>query len=83
MKSTVVKRSIAIAGHKTSISLEDAFWRGPKEIAKQAGYQLPIKSIPDVITAISRRLYDGLCSIMPGVPKRDHSHDSQARSPHR
>ena len=34
MKSPVVKRSIVIAGHKTSVSLEDAFWTGLKEIAK-------------------------------------------------
>ena len=34
MKSTVVKRSIVLAGHKTSISLEDAFWEGLKDIAK-------------------------------------------------
>jgi len=27
MKSTVVKRSIVVAGHKTSVSLEDAFLR--------------------------------------------------------
>jgi predicted DNA-binding ribbon-helix-helix protein len=33
MKSPVVKRSIVIAGHKTSVSLEDEFWRGLKEIA--------------------------------------------------
>ena len=33
MKSPVVKRSIVIAGHKTSVSLEDAFWRGLKDIA--------------------------------------------------
>ena len=33
MKSPVVKRSIVIAGHKTSVSLEDAFWTGIKEIA--------------------------------------------------
>jgi predicted DNA-binding ribbon-helix-helix protein len=33
MKSPVVKRSIVIAGHKTSVSLEDAFWRALKEIA--------------------------------------------------
>jgi predicted DNA-binding ribbon-helix-helix protein len=33
MKSQVVKRSIVIAGHKTSVSLEDAFWNGLKEIA--------------------------------------------------
>jgi len=33
MKSPVVKRSIVIAGHKTSVSLEDAFWKALKEIA--------------------------------------------------
>ena len=33
MKSPVVKRSIVIAGHKTSVSLEDAFWKSLKEIA--------------------------------------------------
>jgi predicted DNA-binding ribbon-helix-helix protein len=33
MKSTVVKRSIVIGGHKTSVSLEDPFWTGLKEIA--------------------------------------------------
>ncbi|MGB9384429.1 MAG: ribbon-helix-helix domain-containing protein, partial [Pseudolabrys sp.] len=26
MKSSIVKRSIMIDGHKTSVSLEDAFW---------------------------------------------------------
>ena len=35
MKSPVVKRSIVIAGHKTSVSLEDAFWKGLKEIASR------------------------------------------------
>lgn len=34
MKSTVVKRSVVLAGHKTSVSLEDAFWKGLKEIAR-------------------------------------------------
>jgi len=33
MKSPVVKRSIVIASHKTSVSLEDAFWKGLKDIA--------------------------------------------------
>ena len=33
MKSPIVKRSIMIAGHKTSVSLEDAFWKGLTEIA--------------------------------------------------
>ncbi len=34
MKSPIVKRSILIAGHKTSVSLENAFWGGLKEIAR-------------------------------------------------
>ena len=33
MKSTIVKRSVIIAGHKTSVSVEDAFWKGLKAIA--------------------------------------------------
>jgi predicted DNA-binding ribbon-helix-helix protein len=31
----VVKRSLVIAGHRTSISLEDAFWRELKILAKK------------------------------------------------
>jgi predicted DNA-binding ribbon-helix-helix protein len=33
MKSLVAKRSIVIGGHKTSVSLEEAFWSDLKEIA--------------------------------------------------
>jgi len=33
MKSRIAKRSITIAGHKTSVSLEEEFWEGLKEIA--------------------------------------------------
>jgi predicted DNA-binding ribbon-helix-helix protein len=31
--STVIKRSVKIAGHKTSVTLEDAFWSAVREIA--------------------------------------------------
>lgn len=31
----IVKRSIVVAGHKTSVSLEDAFWLALKDIAKE------------------------------------------------
>ena len=34
MKSSVGKRSVVVAGHKTSVSLEEAFWNGLKEISK-------------------------------------------------
>jgi predicted DNA-binding ribbon-helix-helix protein len=40
MKSSVVKRSIVVAGHKTSVSLEDAFWKLLKEIAAGRGMTL-------------------------------------------
>jgi predicted DNA-binding ribbon-helix-helix protein len=33
MKSLIVKRSIVLNGHKTSVSLEDEFWDGLREIA--------------------------------------------------
>ena len=33
MKSLIVKRSVVLEGHKTSVSLEEAFWRGLKDIA--------------------------------------------------
>jgi predicted DNA-binding ribbon-helix-helix protein len=33
MKSTIVKRSVVIGGHKTSVSLEEPFWTDLKQIA--------------------------------------------------
>jgi predicted DNA-binding ribbon-helix-helix protein len=41
MKSLVVKRSVVLAGHKTSVSLEDAFWERLKDIAKSRRMTLP------------------------------------------
>ena len=49
MKSAVVKRSIVISGHKTSISLEDAFWKGLKEIA--AGRELTLSEMVALINS--------------------------------
>jgi predicted DNA-binding ribbon-helix-helix protein len=37
MSEGVVKRSIAIAGHRTSVSLEAPFWAALKEIAAARG----------------------------------------------
>jgi predicted DNA-binding ribbon-helix-helix protein len=36
----VVKHSIVIAGHRTSVSLEDAFWRALKDMANAEGLSL-------------------------------------------
>jgi predicted DNA-binding ribbon-helix-helix protein len=40
MKSSIVKRSIVVDGHKTSVSLEDQFWDSLREIAKKQGETL-------------------------------------------
>jgi predicted DNA-binding ribbon-helix-helix protein len=39
-RSAVLKRSIVVAGHKTSVSLEDEFWESLKEIASERGVTL-------------------------------------------
>ena len=49
MRSQVAKRSIVIAGHKTSVSLEDEFWNSLKEIAGQRGMTLA-----ELVAAIDR-----------------------------
>ena len=36
----IVKHSVVIAGHRTSVSLEDAFWRALKDISAQDGVSL-------------------------------------------
>ena len=40
MKSAIIKRSVVVAGHKTSVSLEDQFWDAMKEIAKHRNMTL-------------------------------------------
>jgi predicted DNA-binding ribbon-helix-helix protein len=40
---TVQKRSVSIAGHRTSVSLEPAFWAGLKEIA--AAEAIPLAAL--------------------------------------
>jgi predicted DNA-binding ribbon-helix-helix protein len=54
MKSPVVKRSIVIAGHKTSVSLEDAFWKGLKEIAN--GREM---TLSDLVATIDTNRHHG------------------------
>jgi predicted DNA-binding ribbon-helix-helix protein len=40
MNSPVVKRSIVVAGAKTSITLEEEFWSGLREIARRRNIKL-------------------------------------------
>src|ERR1700730_6777899 len=58
MKSQVAKRSVVVAGHKTSVSLEDAFWTSLKEIAGRRDLTLS-----DLVAAIdSQRDHGNLSS---------------------
>ena len=49
MKSSAVKRSLVIDGRKTSVSLEEPFWRDLKEIADSQGVTLS-----NLVTMIDR-----------------------------
>ena len=49
MKSPVVKRSIVLHGHKTSVSLEDEFWKGLKEVADKR--LITLSALVDIIDA--------------------------------
>jgi len=40
LKSQVIKRSLVVGGHKTSVSLEDAFWDELRAIAHKFGVHL-------------------------------------------
>jgi len=62
MKSLVVKRSIVIGGHKTSVSLEDAFWRGLKEIA--AGQDI---TLSDLVSAIDAERHDANANLSSAI----------------
>jgi predicted DNA-binding ribbon-helix-helix protein len=67
MNSTVVKRSIVIAGHRTSISLEDSFWKALKLIAKQRG-----ETLSDIVATIDGKRQDGNLSSAIRVFVLDH-----------
>ena len=73
MSSPVVKRSI-VAGHKTSVSLEDAFWKGLKDIAAARD-----TTLSDLVAAIDfapggaatcRRRSGCLCSLLSNAAGR-------------
>ena len=53
MQFAVVKRSIVIAGHRPSVSLEDDFWSGLKEIGRE--HKMTLSSL---VTGINGRRLD-------------------------
>ena len=57
MKSSVVKHSIMIGGHKTSVSLEDAFWTDLKNIVHTQQ-----KTLSELVTEIDQTREGNLSS---------------------
>jgi predicted DNA-binding ribbon-helix-helix protein len=78
MKSPVIKRSIVIAGHKTSVSLEDAFWKGLKDIADDRDVTLS-----DLVSSIDTDRQHGNLSSAIRLFVLDHyrSHGVPTRQP--
>lgn len=54
MKSRIVKRSIVVNGHKTSVSLEDEFWSALKVIAGKR-----LINLSNLVTAIDGQRQHG------------------------
>jgi predicted DNA-binding ribbon-helix-helix protein len=50
--AAMVKHSVRIAGHATSISLEKAFWQALREIAARRG--IPVSALLTEIDAVRR-----------------------------
>ena len=76
MNSTVTKRSVVIAGRKTSISLEDEFWNGLKAIARH--HQRTLSAVVGEIdrkrngnlsSAIRVFVFGHLCTQLPDGPR--------------
>lgn len=59
LSSKVVKRSVNIAGHTTSVSLEEPFWAALRSIAKAEG-----RSLAALITDIDERRGTNLSSAL-------------------
>ncbi len=47
MTARPVKHSVTLHGHRTSVSLEEPFWRAFREIAAERG--LPVNALAEVI----------------------------------
>jgi predicted DNA-binding ribbon-helix-helix protein len=80
MNSTVTKRSVVIAGRKTSISLEDEFWNGLKAIARH--HQRTLSSVVGEIdqkrngnlsSAIRVYVFGNLCTPLAAGPRETHA----------
>jgi predicted DNA-binding ribbon-helix-helix protein len=76
MKSLVVKRSIVVSGHKTSVGLEDAFWKALKEIAADRNV-----TVSDLVSSIDAERRRGNLSSAIRLFVLDHFRNRAAAAP--
>jgi predicted DNA-binding ribbon-helix-helix protein len=60
MQTAVIKRSIVLDGHKTSVSLENEFWHGLREIAAREN-----TSLSTLVGKIDRERYS--CNLSSAI----------------
>lgn len=75
MKSSVIKRSVKIAGRKTSVSIEDTFWTGLKEIAGSRRLELS-----QLVTEIQATRHQGNLSSALRVFVLEHFRDKDKQA---
>ena len=75
MKSPIIKRSIVINGHKTSITLEDEFWSALKEIAQARG-----ATLSQTVTEINTTRHQGNLSSAIRLFVLGHVRDQKMRA---
>ncbi len=56
---TIIKRSVSINGHPTSVSLEQEFWDALKSIARMQG-----QSVQDLVAEVDKTRDGGLSSAL-------------------
>jgi predicted DNA-binding ribbon-helix-helix protein len=80
MQTTVHKRSILINGRKTSVSLEDGFWQGLREVAQENNESVSTlasridktRDLNNLSSAIRVFVLDHYRSrVQPAVPERE------------
>jgi predicted DNA-binding ribbon-helix-helix protein len=75
--STVVKHSLVIAGHRTSVSLEQAFWTALKRLAAARGL-----SVSALVAEIDRDRGASNLSSAIRVHVLEHAAAAAERAPH-
>jgi predicted DNA-binding ribbon-helix-helix protein len=78
MNSPVQKRSVVVAGHKTSVSLEQEFWEGLKEISRARS-----TSLVETLDGIASNRADGNLSSAIRLFVLDHYRTQSERTGHR